>query len=235
MAPKTLSLGTLLNEAISARLREVHVAFPGIVDSYNVTKQTADITPAVRPAWIDIEGDRQVEALPKLVDVPVLWPRGAGYFLACPLEAGDTVLIVISETALENWRAQDRTVDSSDVRKFDLSDAVAIPGLFPTPRPLESVNSSSMTLGADDGVIISINKSADLIHLGSTSGSEFVALATKTNDRISALETKLNAHINAYNTHMHPTAALGAPSLPTVIDTTLTPGSSVAATKVKAN
>jgi phage baseplate assembly protein V len=70
---------------------------------------------------------------------------------------------------------------------------------------------------------------AGVVHLGSDAGASFVALATAT-------QASLNQLRDAFNAHMHATAAVGPPSIPTpspgVIPVAFT--SAVAATKAKA-
>ncbi|MCW3126590.1 MAG: hypothetical protein JWO03_2248 [Bacteroidetes bacterium] len=81
------------------------------------------------------------------------------------------------------------------------------------------VGDSSLTLydsTQTDGSIININDGSfgGLLKLIDSNDPNAGVLA-----RLNKLETALTTHISEYNTHMHPTAAPGAPSAPSVLDT----------------
>ncbi len=124
MAPKTPTLGGLIELALESKLLDCHFAFPGKVVSYDAAKQTAAIQPAVKQTWVDSLGERHTEKLPQLQNVPVLWQQGGGFQITCPLAAGDNVFVLISESAMDNWRDRNDVTDPSDTRRNDLSDAV---------------------------------------------------------------------------------------------------------------
>ena len=48
MNQATPTLQELLKDAIEARVTDIHVALPGIVQKYDAAKQTADIQPTIK-------------------------------------------------------------------------------------------------------------------------------------------------------------------------------------------
>lgn len=75
-----------------------------------------------------------------------------------------------------------------------------------------------------------------VVHVGAQAGAEFIALATKVLTELNDIRTRFDAFLTGdYKVHVHATAAVGAPSPPTVSATTaMGAATSVAATKAKA-
>lgn len=223
----TPSFAEVIREALDARIANVHTALPATVVSYDAAAQTVNVQPLVKRVVQDLDEDLElVESLPQIPSVPVAFPRSGDNWITFPVAQGDTGLLVFCERSIDTWRATNRESDPGSVRNHNLSDAVFLPGL--------SATASAVTTSSTATVV---NVASEL-HLGGLSPAEFVALATKTDNRISAIESNLNSLITAFNAHMHATAGTGVPSPPTagvgIPATALTPGSSTAATKVKA-
>jgi hypothetical protein len=122
-----------VREILESFSGDLHVAIPGVVESYDEGSLTADIRPGLRryvPARDD-EAEDKTEPLPVLPGVPVVWPFGGGLFVHGGLTAGDSVLLVICSTDPGAWRASDGSqVDPSHPLRHGLGGAVAIPGLL---------------------------------------------------------------------------------------------------------
>ena len=125
------TLADLLRLATARQLQDVHVSMPGRIESYDAPRQEASVQPLLKVALASGEE----ASLPVINHVPVLWPRGGGAILSFPLEIGDTVLLVFSERSLDEWLQQGGELAPQDPRSHDLSDAVALPGLYPFNEP----------------------------------------------------------------------------------------------------
>lgn len=149
----TPTLSDILRLAVGQRLRDLHVSMPGRVERYDASKQEASVQPLLQVAL----ADGGSATLPLINHVPVVWPRGGGAILSFPLQQGDTVLLVFSERSLDEWLQQGGDVAPADPRSHDLSDAVAIPGLYPFSEPGEAdprdvllrFQGSELRLGSD--------------------------------------------------------------------------------------
>lgn len=207
----TPSLADLLRRALAHQLEGVHTSLPGVVVTYDHPTQTATVRPTVRQSYHDPATQQIVtQAYPDLVAVPVLFPTSAAASITFELAAGDPVVLLFAEASTDEWRATGNDDNApQDPRRFDLSDAVAIPG----GRP---VGPTDYAVGA------SVWRAND-IRLGSSAASDFVALASLVLAELQSLFAQLAAHT-------HPTGV--GPSGP-AIGVTVAP-SSVAATKVKA-
>ena len=127
------TMAKVIQTAIEARLCNMHTCLPGIVTAYDSETQKATVQPEIRRQYIN--GD--TVDLPAIQDVPIVWPRGGGAVLHFPLAVGDQVLLVFSERSVDEWKEEGGQVLPEEFRKFDLSDAFAIPGGYPFNNPSE--------------------------------------------------------------------------------------------------
>lgn len=127
MQSEKYTLVDVINLAILAGKIDQHTAIPGEVISYDPVKQTVQVKISI---------DRQIAgeqiAYPILDGISVIFPRSGSHGISFPLEKGDGVILLFSERSLESWRTRGGGYPPYDSRKFDLNDAVAIPGMFPT-------------------------------------------------------------------------------------------------------
>jgi hypothetical protein len=121
-----------------------HFCMPALVTGFDATFQTV----AVQPALMTLAQDSPAPELhPIIEDVPVVYPGGGGFFLTYDILPGSYVLLVFAERSIENWADLGGIADPQSTRKCDLSDAIAIPGLFPTPSILApGVDALAITL-----------------------------------------------------------------------------------------
>lgn len=124
----TPTLTLVINSLIDKRLLDLHTAIPGIIESYNPENKTASVIPAIKRKFRD---DRPNIELNQITDVPVAFLQTNNFIFSVPLTKGDEVLLIFSERSMDKWLKSGKTIDPENARKFDLSDAVAIPVLKP--------------------------------------------------------------------------------------------------------
>lgn len=126
-----------LQASIESQLSEVNISMPGILVSYN----DKTVRARVRPSLPKMLASGVPLDAPEIVEVPVVWPRGmagkAG--ITFPLSPGDGMLLVFSQRSLEGWLSG-QNVAPDDPRRFDLSDAVAVPGLLASNAPANATD-----------------------------------------------------------------------------------------------
>lgn len=189
------TLEEVLRETFGAMSRTMHVALPGIVQTYDSENNRADIQPAVRDLVPTVEGGALNEQLPVLPNVPIVFPRAGGYFITFPINPGDMVTLVFHERSIEKWAAGEsgQVVAPDDFRTHDLSDAVAFPGGYPFSASVsESGFDQHMVLGREGGSTIHIKPDGE-VHLGSLDPQQFVALAQKVLDELNQVKADLDA------------------------------------------
>lgn len=180
MTDRQPSLAEVFTQAIEHRLAGLHVCLPGTIETYDATTQTASVRPAIKNVIHANDGEKEFD-YPVIPNVPVAHPRAGKWFVHFPLTPGDSIVLVFGERSLDKWRALGGTQNPLDLRKHDLSDAIAIPGnLYPDANPLASltVSGDHFSLGKDDGSTIHVNVDGT-IALGSPVPIDAVATANK--------------------------------------------------------
>lgn len=165
-------------------------AMPARVERYDAAKQQADCKPVVKRNYVDEAGDDQVEQLPVVPCVPVLFPGGGPFRITFPLAKGDLVLLVFSQLPLDAWVAGDGSEVDPEVRAGP-ADAIAIPILKTFGAPWQSAPTDHATMGADQGVQLHLR--SDVIVAGDEAGADFVALSQKVIDDLNAIKTHFTA------------------------------------------
>jgi len=212
----SVTLEDVLEAAVNQQLNRLRVGLPGIVITYDSVTQIA----SVRPALTDLGG----ELLPIITQVPVIFPRSGGFAITWPLLPGDEVWILFGERSIDRFVALGGYQQPDNPRRFDWTDAVAIPGISPKTSPIETASGSAMVLGTRQGTS-QIEITPALIRLGAQA-NDFVALAQ-------LVLNELGNIVNAFNTHVHTGVTTGAGTSGMPAQPMGSP-SSVAATKVKA-
>lgn len=212
------TLAEIVRKAIDSRLLDVHVALPCRVESYDAATQTVEVLPMVRRAITDSVGNTQHEELPKLPNVPVIFPRSAAFSATWPIAKGDHVLVIFCSSAIGNWRESGDIADPGDLRRHDLSHAVAIPGVAPDGDVLPT---------AADAAVVEVNSPATHVAIGAAA-SDFVAMNQKVLAEIAAVHASVKAHI-----HNDSLAAPTTPAMWVPPTGEYSPSPDVAATKLK--
>lgn len=200
---------TGLREIFDLILGGVHTAFPAIVQSFDPTTLRCEIQPCLQRRYFNAPTPSN---LPVVSDVPVLFPSSGEFTIVFPLEIGSYVLAVCSERALENWIVQGGVVDPGDPRRFDLSDAIAIPGLFPmpnilTPPPIPA----TMEIRNSTGTVI-LALTATELQLMCGNSIPPVDYAVK----FDQLKIAFDSLKQSLNTHTHTDSMSGTTSVPLV-------------------
>ena len=168
-----------LNAALDAQRSNLHTSMPGTVTSYDPGTQTVQVQPGIQRLF---RGQGAVD-LPKLVDVPVFFPRGGGFVLSFPVQAGDECLLVFSERAIDFWWKNGGSQLPSELRTHDLSDAFAFVGFSSNPgvaKVSPGLDPSAVELRSLDGQAkIQIDGSQN-ITVQSNTGDITASSATRT-------------------------------------------------------
>ncbi len=135
-------------------MSNVHTALPGTIVSYDPATNRAVIRPTLPKRLAD---GRELPA-PDVISVPMVWPTSGGATITMPVAAGDGVLLHFSSRSLDGWLAGE-TSSPDDPRMFDLSDAIATPGLSAS-RPAVHAENLVISFG---GASISITPGGEII------------------------------------------------------------------------
>jgi len=135
MAQEKSLQGTLTKNFWSG-MENVYTSIPGIV--VRVRDNLQNLAIDVQPAINIKKEDGTVQDRPVILNVPVQMPSGREGGLTHNISVGDPVWLMFSMVGIDLWkRGNGMPTTSSDFRKFDKRDCVAIPSPFPFS---ESVN-----------------------------------------------------------------------------------------------
>ena len=182
-------------------ISSIHTCLPGRIEKYTRTEQKANVKPLIKKKYLD---GTAVE-FPVIPNVPIVFPRTKRGGITFPLEQGDGVLLVFSERALDRWLSSGEDVEPGDYRKFDLSDAIAIPGLFSFKQPNLATNDDDVEIH-NEGQRITIKKNGDI-----EIGVDVKKLVTET------FATLFDNHVHNVSVAGTPSAQLGTTSSPTAM------------------
>jgi hypothetical protein len=133
-------------------MRQMRVALPARVVSFDASKQTIVAKPLIREKIIDRRtGKIQWLEIPNLLDVPVQFPQAGNFVLTMPIKAGDEVLVVFNDMCIDSWWASGGVQNWNDRRRHDLSDAIAIPGINSVPNVIPGISGNAAELRTKDG------------------------------------------------------------------------------------
>ncbi|WP_397600523.1 Gp138 family membrane-puncturing spike protein [Silvanigrella sp.] len=143
----TPSFSQVILDAIEKRIDGIHTAMPGIIKSYNEKLQKADI----QPCFMEKVEDELLPVpipmpLPVIQAVPVIFPRTKLSFIHMPVDVGDYVLLLFNEKSIDSFSQIGGLVDPDDMRKHDLTDAVALPGFYPFLMPIVGIDKKALQI-----------------------------------------------------------------------------------------
>ena len=117
-----------MHDTIRGMIEEIHTAIPGEIVAFDADKGLA----TVRPIMKYRKPDGESIDYPNISGVPVVIPQASGQAvtIAFPIKSGDGCLLIVSEQSLDLWQYGQET--ATDL-KYDLTNAICIPGLFSKP------------------------------------------------------------------------------------------------------
>jgi hypothetical protein len=215
---ESASLGDLLAQMDAFILGKVNVSLPGTIIAYNPATQTATVQPVPAARRHDPDTDALIpEPLPQIANVPVRFPVGLGgtVSITWPLAPGDAVTLEICDRSIDEWKSTGAPATiPQDVRRFDLTDAIAVPGPRSPAQPIQASghHPSALVLQAPQ------------ILLGSSAAVSPVVLETLLQGFLAQLKAWIDGHV-----HLYPEGTTSPPSAP------FSPAAgSLGATRVKA-
>ena len=197
MSERVKELDEVILSGVNRILSNVNTALPGTVKTYNFNNQTAEV---------DIDIKKKVggvfKNIPTLVSVPVFFPQGGVFSVTYPLKSGTKVLCIFCQRSIDDWK-EDVTADPKQSRKFNLSDAFALPMGHTKATPIPEADENNMVIGT----------AAGQIHI-QPNGNIFLHSKTATQPYVlgSVLDTFLNAFKAIFDAHTHISAAPGSPT-----------------------
>ena len=157
-AMSTPTLTDVLSQSIRTQLNGMRVCLPGRIEEYSHDNAKANVKPLIK----DVRLNGEVITLPVIVNVPVVFPKTKRGGITFPLERGDGVMIIFSDRSLDEWLSRGDDAPYTDSRQHNISDAIAVPGLYSFVDNINAgVDSDSTQLSSDEGKV-AINNSGKM-------------------------------------------------------------------------
>lgn len=129
----------------------IWTALPGIIQSFDATKKTCVVQPALKALVSQSDGTEEWVTLPLLVDCPVQFPGAGGFTLTFPIQLGDECLVVFAARCIDAWWQSGGIQQQAEMRMHDLSDGYCIPGISSLPRVTPTISTTETHLRNSDG------------------------------------------------------------------------------------
>lgn len=145
-------LENLVSRIIEDTKSDIRVSLPAKITSFDSVKQTVSCIPTIREL-VNINGEVKYTTLPTLQDVPIIIPRAGNWALTLPIKAGDECIVIFQDLCIDGWWSRGDIQNWNDLRRHDLSDAIAIFSPWSQPNTIPSYSSSNAELRSLDGSI----------------------------------------------------------------------------------
>lgn len=199
--------------AFRGQMRGVWTAIPAIVVSYNAGDNTVTCQPAIRVVIRDLNVDTGKESqktvdLPQLIKVPVIQYGAGGFCLDIKPTAGDEVLVVFGARCIDGWWQSGGVQGQIEQRAHDLSDGMAIPGLWSVPRVPSSIGGGGLRIRSVDGASSVGLAAGNIVNIVAPGGINVTGNLTVIGN-LTTTGTMLNNSVNMGSTHVHGGVAAG--------------------------
>ncbi len=215
---------------------EWRVSIPAVVVSFSAgPPQTVTVQPAIQENIFQNLVPVPVN-LPQLPNVPVLVYGAGGFVVTLPITAGDECLVVFNDMCINRWRVQGApasgpVANQEERRRHDLSDGIAIFGLWSNPRGIGNYSTSDLqirSLGGNtlidvaagqitmtpDGGTTQIDVAAGQITMTPDGGTTQIVMTPGEID-LNATTVKING--DSYTNHKHSGVVTGASNTGVVV------------------
>lgn len=197
------SLAEILGALQKSWVRDISVALPAAVTSYDATTQLVTVQPQLNETY-EAEDGSEVSAPRGLIyNVPVVFAGGGGFATTHPIAVGDTCLLVCTDRSLDLWIERGGTLDPVDLRRHDISDAVALFGLRNRQNKLTEVDTSRAVFGKQGGKRLAISDTE--LHHGvahNETATEKMILGSTYRTREASANNALVTALNQLNTNL---------------------------------
>ena len=143
---------------LDAKMKAVHTDIPGEIQSYDESTKKATVKPLIKLRT----NQDDILTIPPIDNVPVMMFIVKGFALDFPLEKGDGGLIIFAEEGIGDFLNGKVEVTADDFSRFNLTDAIFLPGLWgfnnrPESRSKISIDSDgNINVTAPTGTSISL-------------------------------------------------------------------------------
>lgn len=115
----------IIKDAIRGELANLWTSLPCEVESYDPEAVTVDVYPLIKIPVRLPNGEIEAVEIPKLMDVPVMFPCAGGFTITHPIRKGDECFVSFASRNIDIWWQSGGVQNPFNTRKHDLSDGFA--------------------------------------------------------------------------------------------------------------
>lgn len=149
------SWSDIIVDAIEGRLADLHTGLPAKVLAFDDSMGSCDVQVLLKRVFIAEDESTQFITIPPIHHVPIIYEGGAGWSITYPLAVGDIVFLAFAERSLDDWLEADpgQLVTPTQIRKHDLSDAIALPSLHSRRSPIANISTTNLRIQHENGLV----------------------------------------------------------------------------------
>jgi hypothetical protein len=222
VTPDLLEILKAVRDITAAGLR---VSLPGRVTAVKPELGRVSVRPELRVARPGRDQGVSYQAMPELLDVPVVWPGTAAVELTFEVRPGDPGIVHFADFPLGAWLDAGALVSPVLPDAHGPGGAFFVPGLFPQDeRPALPEAPLRVRMGLRGGARVEVADGEVRV----LDGGSAVSLATKAD--VQDVRDALNGHEHTYGlasgvgVTITPTSTEGGPSVPAPAGTTILKG-----------
>ncbi len=161
------TLNTVIDDAITSRLKQVHTCTPGIIDEFDPATGLASIQPSIKRLLVN---GKEI-TLPKLTNCPIGNLKAGNYTITLPVAQGDECMIHFTERSMDAWIKFGDVRLPNDKRMHSLSDAYFIPMSTSESKATSSYDTENLVIrSTSNAVKITLNANDNSITLDAPGG-----------------------------------------------------------------
>ena len=160
--------------AMRALQSRIQTSLPGEIKSFNASALTAVVQLGTKGTATDDAGAFLYSAMPLLVDIPVIFPRGGGCTLTFPVADGDECLVVFASRAIDAWWQSGGAQAPMEQRMHNMADGFAILGPFSQAQVISGVSTTTTQLRSNDGeAYVELDPVGHIVNVVAPGGMKF--------------------------------------------------------------
>lgn len=167
-------------QAVDRFQSTLHTSEPAVILRIDHDAMTVDVQPIIKRLY----EDGTSEESPTILSVPIMMPGTQESLISLPVKVGDSVMLMYAQKDMDQWSISDsnQPTAAATQRTFDAQDAVAIPGLYSSPRSLNRTSIRKWPLNHNDLVMT--------MNIGT--GSEVQLALTQTGNVLISTDNKVH-------------------------------------------
>lgn len=126
-----------------------HVSLPAIVTKFDAQKQTINCVPTIKEL-IYLNGSVSFKQFPELQEVPIEVPRAGNFAITLPITVGQECRVTFQDLCLDGWWSRGGIQSWNDLRRHDLSDAIATFSPWSQPNVISDYSTNKLEIRSID-------------------------------------------------------------------------------------